>query len=267
MAGIQERSDHYRKTIVETDIFDTALWWAPQNVDTFEPYTDWETQLAAWRNFGIKGGLVTAQTSAKYDAATGNEEILRLIGGYKDIFACIVLTPEMFWNATAGRRYVEEMRKGGAAAARIFSGEYHHSTQEYAIGPMLDLLEALGMPLLVWHIDTGWDAMDRICTNHPKLKLVVESRDRKLLYHMRDYVSLMRRHENFYVETHNLVLFREIENICSIVGDGQLLYGSYFPYMNADFSLYPIYAAEIPEESKLKIFAGNARRIFNVKDA
>ena len=264
MGSIQERTDHYKQTIAGMDIFDTALWWAPQNVDTFVPYTDWKAQVEAWRAFGMKGGLVTTQTSAKYDAALGNDEAVRLIQGCDDIYACVVLTPEMFWDARAGRQYVEDLRKKGAVAARIFPGEYLHSTREYAIGPMLDVLEALNMPLLVWHIDTGWDAMDRICADHPKLKLVVESRDRKLLYHMRDYVSLMRRHENFYVETHNLVLFREYENICGLVGDERLLYGSFFPYMNADFSLYPIYAAEIPEASKRKIFAQNARRIFGV---
>ena len=66
------------------------------------------------------------------------------------------------------------------------------------------------------------------------------------------------------METHNLALFNEFETIHSIAGSANLLYGSYFPYMTPDFSLYPVYAADITEERKEAIFAGNAKRVFGI---
>lgn len=264
MSTIEERSGAYRQAVAGFDIFDTALWWAPQHVDTFAPHTDWERQLEEWRAHGMNGGLVTTHTSAHHDPYLGNDELLKLIQGKDDLCGCMVVTPDMFFKPGAGEEYLRRMKDGRVVAARMYPGKYRHSTQEYAIGKMCAALEREGMPLLVWHIDTGFDAIDRILTQHPGLKVVLESMDRKLLYHARDYIALMQKHENFYLETHNLVLFNEYETLCELVGSGHLVYGSYFPYMNLDFSLFPVYAANISDAEKQAIYAGNARKLFGV---
>jgi predicted TIM-barrel fold metal-dependent hydrolase len=264
MGRIQERADAYKQAIKEMDIFDISLWWAPQSVDTFVPYTDWEKQVADWHAAGIDGGIVTSQSSMTEDPFIGNEEIVKLVEGKEDLYACIVLVPEMFFDDLKGAEYLKRMKAMGAVAARIYPGRYMHSMQEYVIGPMLRALERENIPLMLWHIDTGWDVMDRICAAHPNLKVIVDSMDRKLLYHARDYMSLMKKYPNFYMDTYNLVLFREYENICEIDGYQHLMYASYFPFMNVDFSMYPIYAAEITDEGKKGIFADNARKLFGV---
>lgn len=264
MGSIQLRTEMYKKYIAGTDIFDVALWWAPQNQDAFVIYQDFEIQIQDWYAAGIKGGIVTHQSAKENDPFIGNEEIIELVRNKENIYACIVLVPEMFFDEGKGGRYLARMKAEGAVAARIFPGNYMHSTREYVLGPMLRVLEKASMPLIVWHIDTGWDAIDRICTDHPKLNVIVESMDRKLLYHARDYMSLMRSHDNFYLETHNLVLFREYENLCKYVGSKHLLYGSYFPYANIDFSLYPIYDSEIDDSDRKAIYSENARRIFTL---
>lgn len=264
MNHIEERSLAYKQAMAETDLFDVALWWAPQHRDSFAPFTDWGKQLEVWREKGGKGGLVSSHTAAHTDPYQGNAEIESLLRGQDDLYGCMVVTPDMFFKTGAGEDYLRRMKDQGMIAARMYPGAYRHSTQEYAIGKMLDALEKENMPLLVWHIDTGWDAIDRILTCHPGLNVVLESMDRKLLYHARDYIALLQRHRNFYLDTHNLVLFNEYETLCELVGSGQLLYGSYFPYMNIDFSLYPVYAADIPEADRRAIFGGNARRLFGI---
>lgn len=263
MRTIQERSEAYKRAVEAYDLFDTSVWWAPQCTDAFVCYQDWGRQKEAHKRAGIKGGLVTAYCSMHNDPYAGNEELLALLRDEDEFRGCIVVTPDMFWNAGKGEAYLQKMREGGVRAARIFPGMYRHSTREYCIGDMLEALEAAGLPLLVWHVDTGFDDIDRICSNHPGLSVILDSMDRKLLYHARDYCSLLKKHKNFYIETHNLVLFNEYETIYSLVGAGQMLLGTYFPHACPDFSIYPIYEANIPEDAKRAIFGGNARRLFD----
>ena len=265
MSTIEDRVNDYRKAVSDYDIFDAALWWAPQYEDAFVHHENWEEQLKAHAKFGINGGLVTAYTAAKYDPYIGNEEMMILLEGHQNFYGCAVVTPDMFFNPKSGRKYLTELKKRHVVAVRIYPGKYRHSMQEFAIGHLCNALEDMGMPLFVWHIDTGWDDMDRILTRHPRLSMVLESMDRKLLYHARDYISLLLAHENFYVETHNLVQFNEYETLNKLVGSGKLLYGSYHPFMTPDFSLYPVFAADIPDACKREIFAGTAKKLFGIK--
>lgn len=258
----QERSDGFKKWIADSDIFDIDLWWAPTFRQGFVIYDDFEKQMADYKAFGITGGIVTAHAAAFHDGHKGNEELAQLLQGHEGFYGCMVLLPEMGFTPDKGEAYVRGLMDRGFVAARLFPKTYVHSMEEYTVGPILDTLEKLGIPLMLWHTEATWNDMDRICALHPGLKVIVEGHDRKLLYHARDYVGLMRKHSNFYVETHNLVLFNEIETISKYCGCDQLLYGSYFPYMTPHFSLYTIKEAVIAEEDRQKIISGNARRIF-----
>ena len=264
MGSVEEKVRDYKQAISEFDIFDTALWWAPEYVDTFQVYDDADKLFADHKKYGINGGLLTTRYAAQENQLVGTQEAIDVVKGRENYYACAVLAPESFFNEAEGAEYLKGLKENGVIAARIYPGEYKFSTKEYSIGSMCEALEALNMPLIVWHIDTGWDAMDEICTNHPKLNVICESMDRKLLYHQRDYINLMKKHENFYLETHNLVLNKEYDIIDRYCGPYHLMYGSYFSYMNPDFSLYPIYASELSDEKKQLIYSGNAKRVLGI---
>jgi len=260
--SVQKRSDEFKNWIAQSEIFDVDIWWDPTFEDGFVLYSDFDKQMQDYASFGLKKGIVTSRDAAFRDAYEGNAELAEMLKDRDGLYGAMVVLPEMGYTEDKGESYVKGMMEQGFVVARMFPKTYLHSMQEYAIGPILDTLEKLGMPLMLWHTEATWDDMDRICTNHPALNVIVESHTRKLLYHGRDYVGLMRKHRNFFVETHNLVLFNEYETLHKYCGCDQLLYGSYYPYMTPHFSLYPVMQAVIPDEDKEKILAGNAKRIF-----
>lgn len=261
---IEQRSREFKQWIAETDIFDVDIWWDPTFEEGFVCYDDFDRQMKDYRELGIAGGIVTHKAAATMDPFIGNEELAQLLRGRDGWYGCMVVTPEMGYTADQGERYLRSLMEQRFVAARMFPKTYIHSMEEYAVGPVLNTLEMLGIPLMLWHTEATWNDMDRICSNHPGLRVIVEGHDRKLLYHARDYVGLMRKHRNFFVETHNLVLFNEFETLYQYCGCDQLLYGSYFPYMTPHFSLYPVMQAVIPEEMRRKILSGNAKRIFHL---
>ncbi len=263
MSTLEERIVKYHEDAERYELFDANLWWAPEYVDTFHPYTDWQEQLADMRAHGLNGGFVTAQTS-RVDPWVGNEEVLEAISGTEGYYAGAVLVPEMFFREEEGLAYLKDLKARGVIGIRLYPGNFNHSMKEYSIGRILSALEKEKLPLIVWHIDTGFDAIDEICTNHPGLNVLLDTGERKMLYHARDYIPLMMQHKNFFIENHNLVLHDEYEVIRDLGCVDQILFGSDFPYFNLDFSIYPVTMADMPEGEIQKIFAGNAKGFFGI---
>ncbi len=237
------------------EIFDTNAWWDPRKTDCFRPVSDfaqWNTEL---RRFGIGSALVTHIDSAMYDAAYGNERLAELLGGSDTLHGCMVLVPEM------PAEYIGGMLNRGFAAARMFPKTYKHSMRGYAAGRLLAALEERRVPLLLWHSEVDWDAMDEICRSYPRLPVVVEGHNIKLLYHARNYIALLREHQNFHLETHNVVLFDELSNLAREFGAARLLYGSYFPYNTPHHSLMNVTAAQLDDKDTAAILGGNFKRL------
>ena len=91
MSTLEERIVKYHEDAERYELFDANLWWAPEYVDTFHPYTDWQVQLADMQAHGLNGGFVTAQTS-RVDPWAGNEEVLEAISGTEGYYAAISRT-------------------------------------------------------------------------------------------------------------------------------------------------------------------------------
>lgn len=261
--SVKERVDTYKQSISNTDIFDVDIWWDRFSRNMLRSYDSWEEQMRAYRSFGIHKGIVTNAISAKLDPYEGNAELAELLKGQNDFYGCMVVTPEMcFKNNCAD--YIHEMMDKGFVAARMFPKTYLHSMADYSIERLLKILEENHIPLMLWHTQVSFEEMDRICSDYPGLIVIMEGHDRKYLYHARDYMALLLKHKNFYVETHNIMLFREFETLADICGCDSLLYGSYFPYMTPHFSLYQVMDANITDDQRKAIFSGNAKRIFHL---
>ena len=80
----------------------------------------------------------------------------------------------------------------------------------------IDIDPKTGFKVMALRRDTEW------FLDPPKGKklqehdvLIVEGNDVKLLYHNRNYLALLRQCPNLYLETHNLVLYSEIEHLAA----------------------------------------------------
>ncbi len=67
----------------------------------------------------------------------------------------------------------------------------------------------------------------------------------------------------FYLETHNLILYSELDYIANKFDDGRLVFGTYFPYNSPDASMMPVIKAQIDEKSKYKLAGQNLCRLFS----
>lgn len=261
MTSLQDQELAYQAAVRDANLFDCNIWWAPMEKDGFQNYDDFDALLSGCKAAGIGRGIITDIQTATFDNYTGNERLRKHLKEHPGWFGAMGLTPDICFDPGAGT-YLRQMMQDGFRAAWLFPKTYEHSMDDYAIGDILDQLEALGLPLMVWHDQVSWDTMDRICTAHPRLNLIAMAHDVKFLYYARNYFSLLRKHDNFYLESHNLVLPMELENLWAMCGKMHVVYGSYFPFANPDFGAYRVLNADIPEQEKRKICFENADRLF-----
>lgn len=259
---IEQLRQDYKANLQSIDVLDINAWWDPYKTDCFVPvnnFEEWNQNITA---FGINSAVVTHIDSVRYSAAYGNEKLEALLEEQGNLYGCMVLVPEMCFDGNP-ETYVDELLGKQFVAARMFPKSYFHSMNDYAVGRLLSILEERSIPLLLWHSEVSWDVIDRICKQYSKLPLIVEGHNVKVLYHGRNYISLLQEHENFYMETHNLVLFDEIKKLVNHYEASKLLYGSYYPYNTPNHSLFNVMNSRIDKEDVAAIMGMNAKTLIS----
>jgi predicted TIM-barrel fold metal-dependent hydrolase len=145
---------------------------------------------------------------------------------------------------------------------RVFPKTNKHSMNSAVMGEILSILSDRRIPLMIWHNEISWDTLDAICKQYPNLPVILEGNDVKLLYHNRQYIPLYKKHKNLYLETHNVILFNELDFFANI--DAQrLIYGSYYLYNTPDSAMSQIIMGEFTDEQKQLVAHGNLERLIS----
>jgi len=256
---LQERFD---EAIEKYGFFDFDFWDDPYDVERFYTAPDTDAALKKLKKTCRAGGLITEGAAVTVDPATGNERLVGRLSAEDGLLGCMVLTPDPEFSGRALQDYLDRMTGLGFAAIRLLPKRFYHSVSDSVCGEILSAAQERGLPLVISHAETSWDAIDSLCSRRPGLNVLVEGGNAvKIIYHNRDYIALLKKHRNLYLDTHALVWFSEIESLCSLVGAEKLIFGSNAVYDEPGTAIGAVAFARISEEEKLMIAHGNAMRL------
>lgn len=260
---LESRVEEYKKDKEKYNFFDINCWWDISNNTTFHMIDSFGQLRKELKYHYICKAVITNAECLKYDTFTGNESTKVLIEDSEDLFGCMVLAPEMIYSGVGIKKYIDEKVEQRFVAARMFPKMNHHSMKKWAVGEILEYLEYKKVPLILWHNEVSWDFVESLCREYKDLPVIIEGNDVKLLYHNRNYIPLLKKYKNFHIETHNVIIYSEIDYLTSKISDDNLIFGTYFPYNTPDASMMPITAASINEVSKYKIAGQNLQRLID----
>ena len=209
---IEQTIAHYRRRRDTLDLFDVNCWTGPPLEPSFSTVEGIGGLKEALLRYGIRRAVVSHTMGWRYGACEGNRELLDAIRGDDALFAAATIVPEMAergsWTAflqsyIAAR--VRFVRLFPAAHDFVLAGEY--------LGGLLEALEELRLPLMVWHTQTTWRDIARVCQDYPHLPVIVEGTGRKLFYDNRTYYPLLERYLNLFLETHNLTNYLGLDDL------------------------------------------------------
>jgi len=248
--------DAYRQARVKLSFLDCNLWIGHPRSPEFVTEFDLASLCQRMKRYQIRGGVVSHFAAKEYSQIWGNEKLLEAIKG-TDLWAGIVLVPEMFESEECGRTYLEKAICRGARLARVFPLSHNLNLRSWCGAGLLRTLVVQHLPLAIWHTEVSWEEIHSVCDSYPDLTVILEGTPQKILYHTRRFYPLLEQHSNLKLELHNLVNYLGIEDLVNRFGARCLIFGSYLPVYDPNAVMMQVTHARISEKDKALIARQN----------
>ena len=211
----------------------------------------------------IEQAVVTSTAARLVHTRDGNDTIAaaiktneRLVGGY-------VLLPTFTGEqgSTSAGDVIDRAVGQGFRLFRLFPVSMSFALDDWCVGDLLGHLQYRRLPLCIWHSETSWSQISRLCSQYPDLPVIVEGSGRKIIYDCRTCYPLLNQYKNLFVELHGFFNFGLIEDFERRGFADQVLFGTAMPFVDPNLSLGLIGYANIAPENAAKIAGDTLRGI------
>jgi len=257
---INEIAERRRQAVSRLRVFDASLWLGrPQGFPLAEEMDVAALNAAMADNF-IGGGLVSHWRGKIASPQEGNAALLEAgLGEANDSLGAIMTGLPLFPREGGPLPVVGDLPTC-VRAVRVFPKTHGFPLTDWVIGSLGKWMIERRLPLFVWHTEVDWQELYSFAKALPKLAIVVESQPRKIIYHLRPLLALLRDCPNTHVEISNLT-GPAFELVLQHIGAERLIFGSFLPVSDPLVPLGLILDAEMSEADRTLIAGGNLRRL------
>ncbi len=213
--------------------------------------------LRVMDHYGIEKAVVSSSLAITYDVAYGNKRLLEAIGQSDRLYGAAVLLPEHTGELGDLSEYIFSLTAKKVVMVRLFPKVHNFVLSDYCSGSLLSLLEKQKIPVALWHTQTSWNEIDKLCSNYPELSIIVEGVGRKLLYDNRIFYPLLKKHKNLFLESHNLTNYSGLDDMVKKLGAEKFIFGTFMPKNDPEASLMPVVYGDFPLENKRMVATDN----------
>jgi hypothetical protein len=259
---IRQMADVRRECATRLRFLDAGIWLgAPVGFPLARELPPEELPSVIGRDF-ITGGLVSHWRGKTVSAQDGNRA-LETIAAELPANVYTVWTGLPLYPAEPGPLPGRGELPPGVRGVRLFPKTHNYLLADWVIGSLCDWLVEHRLPLLVWHVELDWSALDALAGRFRKLNIIVETQTQKILYQNRSLFALMRRRRNVLAEISNLAGARMIEYCVREFGAERLIFGTFRPMNDPLVPIGMVIDAEISDSEKAQIAGGNLRRLID----
>jgi len=258
--AVEQRILDYRQRRDALGFFDLNCWMGEPLEPAFRTFEQVGALKTGLRRFGIQRAVISHSMGVRYDAEAGNRELVSALRNDDSFYGAAILVPEMA-EARSWLVLLRELIAGGVRIVRLFPSAHNFPLVGGRTGDLLEAMEQLRLPLMLWHTQTTWRDIATVCAEHPQLSVIVEGTGRKLFYDNRTYYSLLERLPNLFVETHGLTNYVGLDDAVARFGSQRFLFGSYFPHLDPNAAIMPITDGAFSEQDRHNIAHANLERL------
>lgn len=118
----------------------------------------------------------------------------------------------------------------------------------------------------VLHTKVDFPKIEKLAAENPAQNIIIESGDRKLIYHYEKVLHALQNYSNIYLCTYNFCNWLGHEQMVKLGLGDRLLYGSHSPKYSTDVSMGPIIFGDFSWKIKCGIAGNNLRRLMGLKE-
>ena len=241
--------------------FDCNAWFGMPPIPPLLPVPTAEALLAQMDRAGIGRALVWHIAQQMASPAVGNSLLAEAIAPHERLLGCWTLLPPCTHELPPPRELLRQMAQARVYALRAFPGAHRYLLNAVACGELLELMVESRVPLLLslQRSGIGWEGIYNLLADFPDLVCI-------LCEHGchgddRSFRPLLARYPGVYVDISHYLLDGGLEALVADVGAQRIVYGSGFPEVHMGGMMLALRHAQIPEEAKAAIAAGNLERI------
>ena len=241
--------------------FDCNAFFGLPMLRPVAPVASAEALLAEMDRCGVAKALVWH--IAQHDASpqVGNQLLAEAIRPHDRLYGCWTVLPNQAHEFPPPPVFFEQMRAARAWwRSAAFPTSHRYLLNGVSMGDLFEAMTARRVPLFL-SVRRGveWSHVYALLAEFPRLVCVICDHGAWGMDRM--FRPLLERYESVYVDTAQYVLDGGIEGLVAGYGPGRLLYGSGFPESAFGGMMLALRHAEISEEAKTAIAAGNLERI------
>lgn len=226
---VEQLAEAYRQQRDALALFDVNCWLGSPFEPTFAAVDGFEALTKMLARSGIRRAVLSHTMCVRYDAEAGNRALVESLGQDESLVGAATLVPEMARSGTWDS-VLRSLIADGVRLVRLFPRSHNFLLEDEYLGGMLQTLQDLRVPVVLWHTEAAWPEIAKVCSRFRDLPVIVEGTGRKLFYDNRTYYALLERLPNLYLETHNLTSYLGLDDLVRCFGSGRFLFGSYLPH-------------------------------------
>lgn len=212
--------------------------------------------------YGIDNALVHHAFARELDADIGNQRLMDEITGESRLSPMWMVMPHHTGEFPAPAELLRRMKDANVRAVTMLPslGYYYYSLKDWNCGELLNMLEVHKIPLfLAMHnFDPNFEGLYDLLSAHPNLIVVLTNVTYRVA---RNIYPLMKMFANLHIETFGFKVQDGIESLCHKFGAERVLFGSGMPEASGAGAVAMVTYANISDEEKQLIAAGNLERL------
>lgn len=242
--------------------FDANIWLGQPAFFTLAKELSAENLKWILTKYSIKGALISHWDSVRFSAQEGNEALLEIDG-------CL---PENVYTVWTGLPTMPEEQPPlpgfgkphpRVRGVRVFPKTHQYRLAPWVVGGLCEWCIKYELPLFIWHVEIEWDAVYTLAKSFPGLNIVIETQWQKIIYHLRNLVTLIKTCPNVFVESSNLIGQDNVSFLVKMIGAGRILFGSFLPVNDPYASMGMILDADISRPDMEKIAGLNLKSLIH----
>lgn len=259
---IEEVSSEKKRLAASLDILDASMWLGqPEGFPNASAMSFPVLKEAANRHF-ITGGLVSHWSGKTASAQDGNRFLTEEFDSGKNNFYPIWTGLPLFPEEPGPLPGLSDM-PSKVKAVRVFPKTNKFMMSGFVLGSLCKFLIGRSMPLMVWHTELEWKELYDLAGDFPDLNIIVETQIRKILYHMRNLMPLMRERKNVLLEISNFAGGGFLDYAVGQFGAERFIFGSFMPVADPFVPVGMLLDASCGENQKKMIAGDNLKRIID----
>ena len=217
--------------------------------------------LAEMDRAGIEKALVWHVVQRDCAVPSGNDLLTEQLAGHADrLTGCWAILPPQTGELPPPDEFCDAMAAANVRALRAFPDRHNYLLRRESCGPLLEVLIQRRIPLILEaHSPGQWQTAYDLLRDFPDLVCVLA--DMHVWGTDRWFRPLVESYEHVYVELSEYILDGGVTAFVESYGAERLLFGTGFPKLEHGGVMLMLKHAEITDEQKQDIAAGNLERI------